>query len=60
MGRRLAALAALPLLLLVGSAHADPSPPDPIGDLLISALTGSRLRWHKLDRSGTAANAMTT
>jgi poly-beta-1,6 N-acetyl-D-glucosamine synthase len=26
---------------------------------LISALTGSRLRWHKLDRSGTAANAMT-
>lgn len=41
MRRRLAALAALPLLLLVGSAHADPSPPDPIGDLLISALTGA-------------------
>ena len=39
MGRRLAALAALPLLTLGGGAHAAPS--DPIGDLLMTALTGS-------------------
>ncbi len=39
MGRRLAALAALPLLILGGGAHAAPS--DPIGDLLMTALTGS-------------------
>ncbi len=42
MGRRLAALAALPLLALAGAAHADSAPPsDPIGDLLMSALTGA-------------------
>ncbi|MBP8248336.1 MAG: hypothetical protein KAX56_15815 [Phenylobacterium sp.] len=39
MGRRLAALAALPLLAFGGGAHAAPS--DPIGDLLMNALTGA-------------------
>ncbi len=44
MRRRLAALAAIPLLALAGAAQADsPSEkaPDPIGDLLITALTGT-------------------
>jgi len=43
MGRRLAALAALPLLFFAGVAHAADSPPpsDPIGDLLMSVVTGS-------------------
>ena len=27
---------------------------------LVSALAGTRLRWHKLDRAGTAANALPT
>lgn len=39
MGRRFAALAALPLLAFGGGAHAAPS--DPIGDLLMNALTGA-------------------
>lgn len=39
MGRHLAALAALPLLAFGGGAHAAPS--DPIGDLLMNALTGA-------------------
>jgi 3D (Asp-Asp-Asp) domain-containing protein len=39
MGRRLAALAALPLLALSAPAHAAPA--DPVGDLLMGALTGS-------------------
>lgn len=44
MGRRLAALAALPLLLIAGVAHAADSPPpssDPIGDLIMGVVTGS-------------------
>ena len=42
MGRRLAALAALPLMAFAGGAHAaSPPPSDPIGDLVMSALTGS-------------------
>jgi 3D (Asp-Asp-Asp) domain-containing protein len=42
MGRRLAALAALPLLAFAGAAQADSAPPsDPIGDLMMSALTGA-------------------
>lgn len=42
MGRRLAALAALPLIAFAGGAHAaSKPPPDPIGDLVMSALTGS-------------------
>ncbi|MDB5440033.1 MAG: hypothetical protein JWM33_2460 [Caulobacteraceae bacterium] len=42
MGRRLAALAALPLIAFAGGAHAaSPPPSDPIGDLVMSALTGS-------------------
>lgn len=41
MRRRLAALAALPLLFGAAStAHAE-SPSDPIGDLIVSALTGT-------------------
>ena len=41
MRRRLAALAALPLVLgLSHSAQAAP-PKDPIGDLIVSALTGA-------------------
>ena len=39
MGRHLAALAALPLLAFGGGAHTAPS--DPIGDLLMNALTGA-------------------
>lgn len=39
MGRRLAALAALPLLAF--SSNAQAATPDPIGDLLVSAITGS-------------------
>ena len=39
MGRHLAALAALPLLAFGGGAHAAPA--DPIGDLLLNALTGA-------------------
>ena len=39
MGHRLAALAALPLLAFGGGAHAAPA--DPIGDLLLNALTGA-------------------
>ena len=44
MGRRLAALAALPLLFLAGVAHAADSPQpssDPIGDLIMGVVTGS-------------------
>ena len=42
MGRRLAALAALPLIAFAGGAHAaSPPPADPIGDLVMSAITGS-------------------
>ncbi len=41
MGRYLAALAALPLIAFAGGAHAAPPPADPIGDLVMSALTGS-------------------
>ena len=42
MGRRLAALAALPLIAFAGGAHAAPAQTtDPIGDLVMSALTGS-------------------
>ena len=42
MGRRLAALAALPLIAFAGGAHAAPErTADPIGDLVMSALTGS-------------------
>ena len=41
MGRRLAALLALPLIAIAGGAQAAPKPSDPIGDLLMSALTGS-------------------
>ena len=43
MGRNLAALAALPLIAFAGGALAAsaPPPPDPIGDLVMSALTGS-------------------
>lgn len=43
MGRRLAALAALPLLFLTGVAHAAESQPasDPIGDLIMGVVTGS-------------------
>jgi 3D (Asp-Asp-Asp) domain-containing protein len=41
MGRRLAALLALPLIAIAGGAQAAPKPLDPIGDLLMSALTGS-------------------
>lgn len=42
MGRRLAALAALPLIFFAGGAHAAPAQTsDPIGDLVMSALTGS-------------------
>ncbi len=42
MGRRLAALAALPLIAFAGGAHAAPErASDPIGDLLMSAITGS-------------------
>ena len=41
MRRRLAALAALPILLgLSTSAQAAPAP-DPVGDLIVSALTGA-------------------
>lgn len=41
MGRRLAALAALPLLALAGLAHAEPEQKDPIGDVLLGLLTGT-------------------
>jgi len=42
MRRRLAALAAaLPLLLAGSSASAAPSPTDPIGDILVSILSGA-------------------
>ena len=41
MGRRLAALAALPLLAFAGLAHGETPSADPIGDALITALTGS-------------------
>lgn len=41
MGRRLAALAAIPFLALASASPAAPAPNDPIGDLLMSALTGS-------------------
>ena len=43
MGRNLAALAALPLIAFAGGALAASAPPtaDPIGDLVMSALTGS-------------------
>ena len=43
MGRYLAALAALPLIAFAGGALAASAPPtaDPIGDLVMSALTGS-------------------
>ncbi len=40
MRRRLAALATLAVLAISPSAHAEVAP-DPIGDLLVSALTGS-------------------
>jgi 3D (Asp-Asp-Asp) domain-containing protein len=40
--RRLAALAALPLLLLASAAYAaDSAPSDPIGDLIMGVVTGS-------------------
>ena len=39
MRRRLAALAVLPLLAIASNAQAAPS--DPIGDLIVSALTGA-------------------
>lgn len=42
MGRRLAALAALPLIAFAGGAHAaSERAADPIGDLVMSVLTGS-------------------
>ena len=43
MGRRLAALAALPLILFAGVANAaeTAAPPDPIGDLLVGVLSGT-------------------
>lgn len=41
MRRRLAALAALPLLFGAASTAQAESPPDPIGDLIVSALTGA-------------------
>jgi 3D (Asp-Asp-Asp) domain-containing protein len=42
MGRRLAALAALPLFLFAGVANAaDSAPSDPIGDLLVGVLSGA-------------------
>ncbi len=42
MGRRLAALLALPLIAIAGGAQAAPAKAsDPIGDLLMSAITGS-------------------
>lgn len=41
MGRRLAALAALPFLALAGLAHAETAPSDPIGDVLLGLLTGT-------------------
>ena len=42
MRRRLAALAALPLLLIASAASAaDSPPPDPIGDMLMGVMTGS-------------------
>jgi len=41
MGRRLAALAALPFLAFSGLAEAAPAERDPIGDLILSAVTGS-------------------
>ena len=42
MRRRLAALAALPLLLIASAASAADSPPsDPIGDLIMTVVTGA-------------------
>lgn len=41
MRRRLAALAALPLLFGAASTAQAESPSDPIGDLIVSALTGT-------------------
>ena len=41
MRRRLAALAALPLFLGAASTAQAESPSDPIGDLIVSALTGT-------------------
>ncbi|WP_374569860.1 3D domain-containing protein [Phenylobacterium sp.] len=42
MRRRLAALAVvLPLIVAGGAAHAAPANPDPIGDLIVSILSGS-------------------
>lgn len=41
MGRRLAALAALPFLALASAVYADPAPTDPIGDMLLGVLTNT-------------------
>ena len=41
MGRRLAALAALPFLALASMAHAETVSNDPIGDVLMGLLTGT-------------------